>query len=131
MVENQLGNNETIYGTFNLAEVISEIPPDPESEARHRAHILVKTDTLRVVLVTMLGGGLMHEHSAPGPITIQVLKGAVNVTYEGQSQTFSEGELISMAPGVMHSVEGVEDGAFLLTIAHLSRVPDPGGEYSE
>lgn len=128
MVENRLGDNETIYGTFNLAKVMSEIPPDPESEARHRAEILVKTDTLRVVLVTMLSGGFMHDHAAPGPITIQALTGVVNVSVEGDSRTLSAGELMSLAPGVMHGVEGVEDGAFLLTIAHLSRIPDPGGD---
>lgn len=128
MVENRLGDNDTIYGTFNLAEVMSEIPPDPESEARHRAEILVKTDTLRVVLVTMLSGGFMHDHTAPGPITIQVLQGVMNVSVEGEPRSISAGELISLAPGIVHSVEGVEDGAFLLTIAHLSRVPDPGGD---
>jgi hypothetical protein len=99
MVENQLGDNDTIYGTFNLAEVMSEFPPDPGSAARHRAEILVKTDTLRVVLVTMLSGGFMHDHAAPGPITIQVLKGVINLTVEGESRTLSAGELISLAPG--------------------------------
>jgi len=124
----QLGQNSTIYGTFNLDDVISEFPPDPNSAARHRAEILVKTDTLRVVLVTMLSGGFMHEHDAPGPITIHVLRGAMNVSVEGQARVLGAGELISLAPGVEHAVEGVEDGAFLLTIAHLSRVPDEGGE---
>lgn len=124
----QLGHNTTVYGTFNLDQVISEFPPDPNSAARHRAEILIKTDTLRVVLVTMLGGGKMHEHTAPGPITIHVLRGAMNVSVEGQEHVLGAGELISMAPGVEHAVEGVEDGAFLLTIAHLSRVPDEGGE---
>jgi len=124
----QLGQNETIYGTFNLHEVIDEFPPDRESAARHRAEILVKTDTLRVVLVTILSGGRLHEHEAPGPITIQVLRGAVNVSVAGEPRVLGAGELISLAPGVEHAVEGVEDGAFLLTIAHLSRVPDEGGD---
>ncbi len=124
----QLSGNTTVYGTFNLDEVIGELPPDPDSEARHRAEILVKTDTLRVVLVTMLSGGHMHRHAAPGPITIHVLRGAMNVTVEGETHTLGAGEMISLAPHVMHAVEGVEDGAFLLTIAHLSRIPDEGGE---
>jgi quercetin dioxygenase-like cupin family protein len=124
----QLGQNETIYGTFNLDEVIDEFPPDPDSAARHRAEIPVKTGTLRVVLVTLLSGGRLHEHAAPGPITIQVLRGSVNVSVAGEPRVLGVGELISLAPGVEHAVEGVEDGAFLLTIAHLSRVPDEGGE---
>lgn len=128
MVENRLGDNDKMYGTFDLPRVINEFPPDPDSHARHRAEILVKTDTLRVVLVTMLPGSNLHDHSAPGPITIQTLKGVMNVTYEGGSARLGEGEMIAMAPGVVHAVEGVEEGAFLLTIAHLSRIPDQGGD---
>ncbi|HVL24221.1 MAG TPA: cupin domain-containing protein [Thermomicrobiales bacterium] len=120
--------NEKIYGVFNLDEVIAEFPPDPDSRARHRAEILVKTDTLRVVLVTMLSGGRMHDHAAPGPITIHVVRGAMTVSVEGDPQALNAGEFISLAPGVEHAVEGVEDGAFLLTIAHLSRIPDEGGD---
>ena len=128
MIENQLGDNDQIYGTFNLAEVIAEYAPDPESAALRRAEILVKTDTLRVVLITMLKGSKLHDHTAPGPITIHVLKGKMNVSIEGGAQVLSEGELVSMAPGVMHAVEAEEGGAFLLTIAHMSRIPDPGGD---
>lgn len=116
-----------IYGLADLNKEIERFPADPDSAARHRAEILIKTDTLRVVLVTMLPGGKMHEHAAPGPITVHVLRGAIAVTVDGQAHELAEGQLISLAPGVEHAVDGVEDGAFLLTIAHLSRTPDPGG----
>lgn len=116
------------FETFNLREVVSQFPPDPESAARHRAEILVKSDTLRIVLVTALSGGRLHDHSAPGPITIHVFEGAFAVNADGGSQVVSADEVVVMAPGVEHSVECVEDGAFLLTIAHLSRTPDPGGD---
>lgn len=116
------------YETFNLREVISQYPPDPNSAARHRAEILVKSDTVRVVLVTAVSGGGLHEHSAPGPITIHVIEGSFAVTVDGQRQTLSDDEVMIMAPGVQHAVECVDDGAFLLTIAHLSRIPDPGGD---
>lgn len=116
------------FETFNLREVVSQFPPDPESAARHRAEILVKSDTLRVVLVTALSGGRLHDHSAPGPITIHVIDGAFAVTADGGRQVVSADEVVVMAPGLEHGVECVEDGAFLLTIAHLSRTPDPGGD---
>jgi len=128
MIENQLGDNDKVYGTFNLDEVMKEFAPDPESASLRRAEILIKTDTLRVVLISMLKGGKLHDHTAPGPITIHVLKGKMAVSIEGASQVLGEGELVSMAPGIVHAVEGVEDGAFLLTIAHLSRIPDEGGD---
>lgn len=118
---------EAIYGVFNLPREIDKFPPDPDSEARHRAETLVKTDTIRVVLVTMLAEGYMHQHDAPGPITVHVLSGRMSFTVENEAKELGAGELISLAPGVRHAVRGLEDGAFLLTIAHLSRTPDPGG----
>lgn len=120
--------NMRSYETFNLREVVSQFPPDPDSAARHRAEILVKSDTLRVVLVTALSGGRLHDHSAPGPITIHVIEGSFALTVNGERQVVSADEVVIMEPGVNHEIECVDDGSFLLTIAHLSRVPDQGGD---
>lgn len=119
--------DEHLVGLYDLNAEIARFPPDPESAARHRAETLIKTATLRVVLVTMLTGGEMHEHAAPGPITIQVLSGAIRLTVGESTQDLRAGQLLSLAGGVAHAVDGIEDGAFLLTIAHLDYIPDPGG----
>lgn len=128
MKERLQAADEQIWGEFTLVDEIERYPPDPESAARHRAEILIKTSTMRLVLVTMLSGGELHEHTAPGPITIQVLRGAVRVSVEGEPREMRAGQLISLAPGVRHAVHCIEDGAFLLTIAQLTRTPDPGGD---
>ncbi len=120
-------DEEKIYGIANLPGGIESFPPDPTTKARHRANILVKTDTIRVILVTMLKDGELQEHSAPGPITVQVLKGAIDFSVDDEEHLMQEGDLISLAPGVRHAVRGVEDGAFLLTIGAFIREPDPGG----
>lgn len=122
--------DEKIYGFANLPGGIESFPPDPATKARHRANILVKTDTIRVVLVTMLKDGELQEHSAPGPITVQVLKGAFDFAVDDEEHLMREGDLISLAPGVRHSVRGIEDGAFLLTIGVFMRTPDPGGHHA-
>lgn len=122
-----MDEGKKIYGMANLADVVATIPPDPASEARHRAQILVKTNTIRVVLVTMLEGGELQEHSAAGPITIHAIEGTIDVDVEGESHTLHAGELISLAPDVRHAVRCVSDGYFLLTIGVLLREPDPGG----
>jgi quercetin dioxygenase-like cupin family protein len=116
-----------IYGIFNLPTEIDRFPPDPETEARHRAVTLVKTDTIRVVLVTMVSDGYMHEHDAPGPVTLQVLSGTMSLSVDGGEKRLSGGDLLSVAPGVRLEITCEDDGAFLLTIAHLSRTPDRGG----
>lgn len=128
MKERLQTGSEVIWGEFTLEDEIRHYPPDPESAARHRAEIMVKSDTLRLVLVTMLTGGELHEHTAPGAITIQVLRGVVRFSVEGEPREMRAGQLISLAPGVRHAVECLEDGAFLLTIAQLSRTAAAGGD---
>lgn len=120
------GEGQKIYGRANLPGVIAGFPPDPNSEALHRANLLIKTDTISVVLVTMLEGGEMHKHKAPGPITVQVLTGSIDFSVEGESNIMVEGDLISLAPGIPHAVSGIKDGAFLLTIGALLRTPNLG-----
>lgn len=120
-------DGEKIYGIANIPGVIEAFPPHTDRKARHRATTLVKTDTIRVVLVTMLKDGELQEHSAPGPITVQVLQGEIDFTVGDESHLMEAGDLISLAPGVRHAVRGVEDGAFLLTIGVMTREPDPGG----
>ena len=124
-------DGQKVYGKANLNEVIASIPPDPDSEARHRANIVFKTSTIRVVVVTMLEGGELQEHRAPGPITIHALEGSIDVTVEGKSNVLQAGEIIALAPGVRHGVRCLQDGNFLLTIGIFLREPDRGGRHDD
>ena len=90
-----------------------------------------KDPAIRVVVVTMLEGGDLQEHSAPGPITIHALAGAIDVTVEGRSNVLEAGEIIALAPGVRHGVRCLKDGNFLLTIGVFLREPDRGGRHDE
>lgn len=116
-----------VYGAFDLDAEIARFPPDPESVARHRAETLVKTETLRVVLVTILTEGTLQEHVAPAPLTVHVLRGALRLRVGERTAELHAGELLALAPGTSYAIDGIADGAFLMTIAELSHTPDPGG----
>lgn len=105
----------TLLGAFTLVDEIERFRPG-DTEAGRRAETLIKADGLRVVLVTMLKGITLHEHTAPGPITIHAIQGRFVVTFENQERELGPGELISLATGASHAVNTIEDGAFLLTI---------------
>ena len=107
--------NNRLLGMFNVEDEIERFRPG-DTEAGRRAETLIKSDGLRVVLVTMLVGFALHEHTAPGPITIHAIRGRFVVTFEDQEREIGPGELVSLATGVRHAVRTVEDGAFLLTI---------------
>ena len=115
---------DAILGEFRLQDEIARLAPG-DSRSKRRAETLIKTDRLRVVLVTMLAGAELQEHSAPGPITIHALTGAFDVTIGDESRSLEAGELISIQANQRHAVRASADGAFLLTISWL---PDDTSE---
>ncbi|MGD9711621.1 MAG: cupin domain-containing protein [Thermomicrobiales bacterium] len=92
-----------------------------DSPSGRRSEILVKTPSLRVVLVTMTAGTESHEHSVDGPITIQALQGRFAVTAGDSSFELAEGGFAALEGGIPHAVHAIEDGAFLLTISWIGR----------
>jgi quercetin dioxygenase-like cupin family protein len=100
---------------FDLNAEIERFPPDIPSG--RRSETLIKTPSLRVVLVTMRAGTELHEHVAPGPITVQPLRGRFTLIVEDGEHEIETGALVTVAGGVRHAVRAIEDGAFLLTIA--------------
>ena len=79
---------------------------------------LVKDGSLRVTLVGIRADHGMHEHRAAGPVTIQVLEGAVEVSAEGKQWPLHVGELLALDGGVTHAVASAQGGVFLLTVMH-------------
>lgn len=106
---------DAILGLVNLAQETERLAPG-EGRSGRRAETLIKTDQLRVVLVTMREGSHLQEHTAPGPITIQALSGRFAVSIEEREQELDTDGLIVIASGIRHSVRAIEPGAFLLTI---------------
>jgi quercetin dioxygenase-like cupin family protein len=103
-----------VLGQFDVEEEIARFPPD--GPRGRRAETLLKIPSLRVVLVTMRAGTELHEHVAPGPITVQPLQGRFTLVVDGEEQEIAPGMLVALAERARHAVRAVEDGAFLLTI---------------
>ena len=71
---------------------------------------------LRQTVVALAGGELMDEHNNPGEATVYVLRGRIRLKAGADSWDGRAGDLI-VVPDARHSVEAVEDSAFLLTVA--------------
>lgn len=104
-----------ILGRVDLEAEIARFPPEATA-TRRRAETLVQSDRLRVVLVTMLSGAVLREHAAPGPITIQALRGRFAVTVGDEEHELGPGGLLAIEMYARHTVDALDDGAFLLTI---------------
>ncbi|HJP58737.1 MAG TPA: cupin domain-containing protein [Gemmatimonadaceae bacterium] len=80
------------------------------------ARTLSKNGELRATLVGVSPGGALQEHSSSGPITIQVLEGAIELQAAGQKWPLSAGMLLALEAGVLHAVTSDVGGFFLLTV---------------
>ena len=83
----------------------------------HTAKTLVKDGPLRLLILGFRAGATMHEHQAPGPVSIHVLQGNVDITSEGRSDSLATGAAIVFGPAVQHSLEAKSDAVILVTIA--------------
>ena len=86
------------------------------------ARTLIKDDSLRVSIHVLAPGGSIAEHHANGPITVQVLQGALCFIAGDREYDLHVGDVLALDTAVRHSVHSKDGGAFLLTVS----LPDSG-----
>ena len=74
---------------------------------------------LRQTVVAMIAGARLAEHENPGEATMLVLNGRLRLSAADLSWDAAQGDLL-IVPDSRHSVEALENCAFLLTVAKLS-----------
>ena len=94
---------------------------DPELLAKHgrSGRTLVKDGPLRLTMMGLAPGGVLPSHSASGPVTIHVLEGEVVFTALERDYPLAPGDVLVIAPDVMHSARSTHGGLFLLTVIFL------------
>lgn len=77
--------------------------------------VLLSTPTLQVVQLHLSAGKEIPPHSAPGEITVQLMRGRVSFHVDGQTHDLVPGTLLYVAARQEHSLEAVEDSRLLVT----------------
>ncbi|TQF74091.1 LuxR family transcriptional regulator [Rhodococcus spelaei] len=72
--------------------------------------------SLRQTVVALRAGEALAEHDSPGEATLLVLSGTLSLVAGDDSWKGSTGDML-IIPASRHSVEALEDVAFLLTVA--------------
>ena len=70
--------------------------------------------------MTLRSGTRLEEHQTSGPISVQVLEGTVHLRVAESNVELGPGELLMVESGIPHSVDAVEDAAFLVTIGRTT-----------
>jgi uncharacterized protein (DUF2249 family)/quercetin dioxygenase-like cupin family protein len=90
---------------------------------RFNPAVLINEPDYRMILITMLAGQLILEHSAPSRVTIYAIRGHVSF-FEGETPCeLQTGEVVSIVAGAKHRVHAHEDSV-LLVLATGAQAPD-------
>jgi quercetin dioxygenase-like cupin family protein len=102
---------------FNVRDEFREMKAgDQWKSSRRGAKTLVKNDALRIVLVALSSGMRLDEHKAEGAITVSVAEGSVRFTASGEETVLATGALLTLASGIPHAVEALEESALVVTV---------------
>lgn len=96
-----------------LRALREESKPGPHG---HRQITLLHEGPVRLVLFAFSAGGRMPEHRAPGWVTIQVLRGELQVQAPDALHSLTEGQILALAPNVPHDVRAIEEADMLLGV---------------
>ncbi|MBK9976944.1 MAG: cupin domain-containing protein [Gemmatimonadetes bacterium] len=93
---------------------MKELPPDRHGRT---ARTLLKSGALRITLISLAPGGILPEHAAAGPITVQVIEGTMRFTVDGGAHDLGPGTIVTVGAHVRHAVTSQAGATFLLTVA--------------
>ena len=114
-IERALGGDALF---FHLSDELAATQnADLLARSGRTARTLVKDQSLRVSVHLLAPGSRIQEHHADGPITVQVLRGALVMHAAGRSFEMREGDLLALDAGVVHHVDTSDGAAFLLTVS--------------
>lgn len=102
---------------FDLAREMMESEQKRPWPMGHFARTLFKKPDFRMVLISMDRGSILKEHHADGTISVQVLKGSIRFTAQGEDYRLRANGILTLGASIKHEVEALEESAFLLTIA--------------
>jgi quercetin dioxygenase-like cupin family protein len=109
---------------FAIAEEISKIKADQRSTNQaKRSAVLAKNEHVRIVLAVLARGEELHEHEAEGQITVTVVQGAIRFNALNERVSLTAGGLLTLQPRIRHSVEALEDSAFVITVCVPTKTP--------
>ncbi len=111
--------SDSTVSSFSLLRMAEQLMTEDVTEKTGRnALTLAHGHALTVVLLVLKNQAELHEHTAPGPITVTTLSGHLEFSTTAQSTPFmlKTGDATVCAAHLPHRVKALEDSAILLVI---------------
>ncbi|MDM0047152.1 cupin domain-containing protein [Variovorax dokdonensis] len=81
-----------------------------------RTVALFKAPDLEAMRLILAAGKTMPEHSVPGSLTVQCLKGRIELVLPDRSPVLEAGQFAYLGGGVPHALRALEDSDVLVTL---------------
>ncbi len=105
------------FGHFDLGAEAASLTAEARSSATGRSSkTLVKLPHLHLTVTAVNAGTRIEEHQNHAPVAILGLVGTFRVEAGPQTVQLGAQQIVSLGAQVPHSVEALEDCAFLLTV---------------
>jgi quercetin dioxygenase-like cupin family protein len=106
--------------TSNLSANILDISAairDLESDLEKTVNALplYKSLELNIMLIALKAQAELKRHTAPGTISVQVIKGSISFRTDDNSNDLTIGQLLTLEGNVPHSVYAYESSVILVT----------------
>lgn len=103
---------------IDLNKLIAQVKSEkPWAESDRNAVTILKSDSMRIVLMGLHDNAELKAHKANGVISVQVLEGKISFVAEGRTAVLEKGQMIALQKNIVHSVVAFADSFFLLTLA--------------
>ena len=103
--------------TVNLQSELERLHRENTGESGRLAKTIVKYPNFSVVLMVMRSKAKFPEHKSAGRISVQVLKGHIQMRVLGSLVDLPAGNLVALDREVLHDVEALDESVFILTIS--------------
>ncbi len=107
--------NNTTSKIISLDSEIEQL--STESDKDIRKLLLHKTKNINILLIALNPGAELKRHTAPGPISVQLIKGSIVFVTDEASHALSSGEMLILEKGIPHSVVSKTNSLFMVTIS--------------
>ncbi len=101
---------------LDLEETADRLLAKLPGHGRH-TETLAREGGTSLVMMAMEAGDAVKEHSAPGTVGVQCLRGHVALTARGQALELRPGQMAFLQPGVPHDLSALEQSVVVLTVS--------------
>jgi quercetin dioxygenase-like cupin family protein len=113
---------------FDLSAAASQLRAEPMGPRNgHRQVALDRHGPMTLVLFTFEQGGRFKDHQVPGMATLMLTRGHLRITTADGDHELRPGQVLTIGPGVVHSVQAPEASEMLMTVC----LTEPAGSSRE